>query len=86
MAIIDTYAETRSHKKQKLEITIRVYDPEGEPCMKTKIGGDEFYTHIDITHHGKPWGCLFLPLPVKEADFKQAINDVYSNIEAYKNE
>lgn len=79
--IIDTYAETRTHKDQKLEIIIRVYD---EPCMRTPIGGDEFYTHIDITHHGKPWGTLFLPLPIEEKDFKQAVNDVYAHIEDYK--
>lgn len=77
--VINTYTETVTHGDQKLEITINIYD---EPCFKNDL--EDFYTHIEISKHGKTWGRLFLPLPVEEKDFKQAIQDVLKNIELYK--
>lgn len=79
--IINTYTETRTHKDQKLEITINIYD---KPIASYKYGGEDFYTHIVISHHGKGWGAVFLKDPVEEYDFKQAIEDVYNHIEIYK--
>jgi hypothetical protein len=77
-----SYSESVNYNGENLLITINVF--KDEPALKTPE--QEFYTFIEITKDGQAWGRLFLPLPVKDSDFPQAIKDVTNNIEHYKYE